>query len=155
MKIILTYIAINCLFLFSNESGFSGEFRDTSGCYYLRARYYDSESGSFISKDPIGITGGINSYLYVKSNPVNSVDPTGLLFESIWSNQEERSATHLDDVGNIIQPVTYEGFLNYASGKTLDQLRKDANVGSDRQTVDANANILEAFHYDVFGMVRE
>ena len=45
---------------------------------YYRARYYDPKIGRFISEDPIRFRGGINFYRYVKNNPVNLVDPSGL-----------------------------------------------------------------------------
>src|SRR5262245_25297566 len=35
--------------------------------------------GRFVSEDPIGITGGDNSYVYSRNNPLNAVAPSGLL----------------------------------------------------------------------------
>ena len=49
------------------------------GLYYYRARYYDPKQGRFISEDPIGLKGGVNFYSYVRSRPVNRIDPLGLL----------------------------------------------------------------------------
>lgn len=49
-----------------------------TGLFYYRARYYDSESGRFISEDPIGLSGGLNLYRYVSQDPVNKRDPSGL-----------------------------------------------------------------------------
>jgi RHS repeat-associated protein len=46
--------------------------------YFLRARYYDPGLGRFLSEDPIRFAGGINSYDYVRNNPANLVDPSGL-----------------------------------------------------------------------------
>jgi RHS repeat-associated protein len=45
---------------------------------FHRARYYDPHLGRFISEDPIGIAGGINSYTYSSNNPLNATDPAGL-----------------------------------------------------------------------------
>jgi uncharacterized protein RhaS with RHS repeats len=39
--------------------------------------------GRFITKDPIGFKGGVNLYSYVGQNPVNWIDPSGLLVEVI------------------------------------------------------------------------
>ena len=44
-----------------------------------RARYYDPRAGRFITRDPIGFGGGINQYVYVRNNPINRIDPSGLI----------------------------------------------------------------------------
>ena len=57
------------------------EYDQESRFYYYRARYYDARAGRFISQDPIGLKGGdLNYYRYVGNNPVNRVDPWGLLW---------------------------------------------------------------------------
>jgi RHS repeat-associated protein len=48
-----------------------------TGLYYMRARYYDPQLGRFLSEDPIGLAGGINTYVYAGDNPVNGRDPSG------------------------------------------------------------------------------
>jgi RHS repeat-associated protein len=50
---------------------------DATDFRYNRARYYDAEIGRFISRDPIGIAGGINLYGYAGNNAVNWVDVDG------------------------------------------------------------------------------
>ena len=47
------------------------------GLYYFNARWYDPSVGRFISKDPIGIRGGINLYCYALNNPLTRIDPLG------------------------------------------------------------------------------
>ena len=57
-----------------------GVMDEGNGLLYMRARYYDPEAGRFISKDPMGCAGGdINLYSYVANNPVNGIDPWGLI----------------------------------------------------------------------------
>lgn len=46
------------------------------------ARWYDPETGRFLTEDPAGFEGGdVNLYAYVGNNPVNLVDPLGLRIE--------------------------------------------------------------------------
>jgi RHS repeat-associated protein len=55
------------------------EFDSESGLYHYRARYYDPATGIFLEKDPLGFVGaGINTYQYVRNNPVKFGDPKGL-----------------------------------------------------------------------------
>lgn len=49
-------------------------------------RFYDPETGRYISADPIGLAGGMNLYAYVQGDPVNWVDPMGLTWGDYWSN---------------------------------------------------------------------
>ena len=49
-----------------------------TGLYYFRARWYDPVTGRWLSKDPIGISGGLNQYVFCYNNPVNFIDPLGL-----------------------------------------------------------------------------
>ncbi|MFA8360522.1 RHS repeat-associated core domain-containing protein [Burkholderia ubonensis] len=61
-----------------NPIRFQGQYHDDeTGLHYNRHRYYDPQSGRFVSKDPIGLAGGINVYRYA-SNPITWVDALGL-----------------------------------------------------------------------------
>lgn len=68
-----------------NPYAFTGrEFDSESGLYFYRARYYDPNSGRFMSEDPIGFAGeDINLYRYVGNNPINGTDPLGTLEPTI------------------------------------------------------------------------
>ncbi|WP_372845273.1 RHS repeat-associated core domain-containing protein [Pontiella sp.] len=67
-----------------NRYTFQGREIDwATGLYYFRARWYDPDNGRWLSKDPIGIAGGLNLYEAFGNNPVNSIDPDGLW--NLWN----------------------------------------------------------------------
>lgn len=53
------------------------QFDEETNLHYNRFRYYDPSVGQYITQDPIGLAGGINSANY-RVGPVNFVDPMGL-----------------------------------------------------------------------------
>jgi len=57
---------------------YQGQIEDSeSGLYYNVNRYYDADSGQYLSPDPIGFAGGLRPQAYV-ANPLEWVDPLGL-----------------------------------------------------------------------------
>ena len=69
-----------------NPFRYHGYYYDTeTGFYYLKSRYYDPETGRFISIDGIAYidaetVNGLNLYAYCLDNPVMNVDPDGTVF---------------------------------------------------------------------------
>jgi RHS repeat-associated protein len=75
---------------FINETQFTGAISDTStGLYYMNARYYNTNTGRFLSQD--SYKGSAyqpwtqHLYTYCCNNPVNLIDPTGHLPK--WLNR--------------------------------------------------------------------
>lgn len=61
-----------------NTFMFSTKHRDVElALYHFGARYYDPETGRFISPDPLGFIDGPSPYLYVAGDPINWIDPWG------------------------------------------------------------------------------
>ena len=58
---------------------FAGQYWDAeSSLHYNWNRYYDPRTGRYLTPDPIGLAGGLNSFSYVGSNPLYWIDPLGL-----------------------------------------------------------------------------
>ena len=59
---------------------FPGQYYDQeTGLHYNYFRYYDPETGRYVTADPIGFAGGdLNLYGYVWNNPLNWSDSLGL-----------------------------------------------------------------------------
>ena len=59
--------------------GFGGGMYDRdTGLVRFGARDYDSRTGRWAAKEPLGFRGSLNFYQYVDGDPVNFQDPTGL-----------------------------------------------------------------------------
>jgi RHS repeat-associated protein len=72
---------------YGESSVTSGTFRytgaridaETNGLFDFRARIYSPLLGRFMQVDSIGAAGGINLYAYVGNDPLNLIDPFGLM----------------------------------------------------------------------------
>ncbi|MEM7595895.1 MAG: RHS repeat-associated core domain-containing protein, partial [Cyanobacteria bacterium P01_A01_bin.83] len=80
--------------------GYTGrEFDSETGNYYYRARYYDSDTGLFISTDPIGFAAGdSNLYRYVGNSPLIYTDPYGEDLYSVLNTVDKFAAGFGDNV---------------------------------------------------------
>ena len=68
----------------------------TTGLYYDHARWYDASMGTFISRDPLGLSAGANMYQYCGGNATGQIDPSGM--DGVYSPGPART---LGSFGNI------------------------------------------------------
>ncbi|MGG5371123.1 RHS repeat-associated core domain-containing protein [Enterococcus sp. AZ196] len=120
-----------------NPYGYTGEAQDITGYNYLRARYYDSQSGTFLTQDsyegeennPLSQ----NGYTYVENNPINYTDPTGHkknFFQKLWSGVKKTAKKVASKVNKyIVKPVV--NFVNSAKKWVSNKVQGVARVASN------------------------
>jgi RHS repeat-associated protein len=60
---------------------FSTKYHDFEAeLYYYGYRYYEPAAGKWLNRDPIAEQGGLNLYGFCQNDPVNAIDPLGLLW---------------------------------------------------------------------------
>lgn len=63
----------------ANPFRFSTKYADAeTGLSYYGYRYYQPQTGRWLSRDPMGEDGGVNLYAFVGNDPVGKADPFGL-----------------------------------------------------------------------------
>ncbi len=103
--------------IISNNIRFQGQYFDQeTGLHYNRYRYYSPYVGRFISRDPIGLTGGTNIYAYAP-NSTSWTDALGLMSEwqKNWEAAHGRKVPQDYEVHHIIPKSAY----SVAAAKTL------------------------------------
>ena len=102
---------------FENPYTYTSRERDKeSGLYYYRARYYDPSIGRFMEEDPIRLRGGINMYSYVLNNPINGIDPLGLIVVFTGNSTTQMALrTAYDNVGTTDRGRQLETTLENSS----------------------------------------
>ena len=93
---------------------FQGQSLDTeTGLHYNRFRYYDSDVGMFVQRDPIELLGGSNTFQYVP-NPTGWIDPLGLQKKSMKTPSKDCCKVEDDPCPRREHSQTYEQALKKA-----------------------------------------
>lgn len=105
--------------------GFPGQYHDEeTGYAYNINRDYDPATGRYLQSDPIGLAGGMDTYGYVGGNPVDFIDPLGLLQFSFayYSRRFVGFTVDIGIDGSGIQSFTLKGGLGAGMGFTIDPI---------------------------------
>jgi RHS repeat-associated protein len=104
-----------CPFIFTGQ-----RFDPETGLYYYKRRCYHPALGRFVSRDPIGTSGGINLYEYVGDSPLARIDPEGRTFEEVPVPGLGQIGTIVTD-HNSLAAGTYagSGYLNMVKPNDL------------------------------------
>jgi RHS repeat-associated protein len=118
-----------------NPIQYTSRENDATGLNYYRARYYDAVLKRFVSSDPIGLKGGLNTYAYVEGNPITYVDPRGLATCSCHTDSvgERVGEPHWNGQQTKLCPVTCTCTI-IACNKTIYfgfSYKKDAGYGKE------------------------
>nr|WP_308403062.1 RHS repeat-associated core domain-containing protein [Streptomyces sp. BV286] len=95
---------------------FAGGHQDPTGMYHLGTRYYDPNIGRFTQPDPSGQEK--NPYLYAEGDPVNRIDPNGLLS---WDDIGGALKSGAKTVGRWVKPTPGYVLACYGTNSVLDE----------------------------------
>ena len=121
-----------------------GQYEDEeTGLYYNDHRYYDPNRGQYLTPDPLGLRGGINSYAYAADNPLKYIDPSGLILFAFDGTNNSAPAPDKDQLSNVRKffDVYQDGKKWYMNG--VGRPDQDSHIDTNR-TDQYNANTARA-----------
>ncbi len=121
---------------------------EDTGLYYFNARWYDANTGRFISEDPA--RDGLNWYVYTSNNPLKFIDPSGMEAEEPDpdDNDEETNTpepdendndNENDDINNQEEPqVQIPENKTAGEGETPESAKEILNEVGIGEDIDSN-----------------
>ena len=108
----------------ASDQVLAGQYFDQeTNLHYNWHRYYDPTIGRYITSDPIGLAGGINTYLYATANPVRYTDRLGLF---VGDPAAYRTATKMGPAAKVAIAAYIAGYTGAAIWDAMDG--DDSNV---------------------------
>src|SRR5690606_10237056 len=115
---------------FAIPFGFAGGLQDSdTGLIRFGFRDYDPSVGRWTARDPIGLSGGSNVYVYVAANPVSLLDLTGLDWVYSQSTGNLSYQPPASQGGGPPAPVASGGYSGNGSGYNNPGMQNVPNVG--------------------------
>jgi RHS repeat-associated protein len=104
---------------------------EETGLYYHGARYYAPWLGRWMSCDPLGLSSGLNFYIYTNNNPVKFVDSLGKAPETTEQAKVHIKQLHAERIrlGAEIQETEKALYRASTTLGTLEELVKATNPG--------------------------
>lgn len=103
---------------------------------HLGERWYQPDIGRFVQRDPVGIMGGLNVYLYCDANPLVCVDFSGLWsWSGFWgglvtgAGMGALGGSAFGPVGGVVGGVTGGIVGGIYGGTKTDSFREGAKYG--------------------------
>ncbi len=104
-----------------NNLRFPGQYYDTeTQLHHNYFRDYDPQTGRYIQSDPIGLDGGINTFVYVGGNPNRGIDPWGLVCVGYPQRVYDNFVRTNQLVPGVLAPI---GLGLFTAGKTAELVR--------------------------------
>ena len=117
--------------LFNERVRFTGkDYDEVTGLYYFNARWYDPQLGRFTSEDPV--RDGMNWYVYVRNNPLNRTDPTGLTDRGLTQGEIDYMTEIIGDSWRRQHQIDYSAIKVYNRGAATQDshnINQQENVG--------------------------
>lgn len=95
---------------------------ELTGYIFFGRRYYDPNTGRFLTTDPSGYTDSYNLYTFVFNNPLSKFDPTGLQsFDTLLSSYPNQFQSSLKNPIDLTQRAIEKGLYTYQNIKSYSE----------------------------------
>ena len=129
--------------------GRHGAFREAdTGLYYLRARFYDSRTARFVSRDPVHSMDPlrVNPYQYALNNPLRYIDPTGLDVAVGWS--QWRGGVYSDGLIALDNPIEERGLTGVKYGGRIDTDLFRGLLNQEELNIELNPQVFSGLQFN-------